>query len=177
MLIEIQELERRKVRFEKTFAAGALHFPETDWRQVDDARAVGVAELLDRSGSRTVRVSGHLRASVEGACARCLDPAVKTFDGDFELFYYPMETITRNEVVSIAGADTEIGFYELPGLNLSDVLMEQILLWLPMRSLCRDDCKGICPVCGANRNLTACGCEVPKSDSRWDALKSIVIKN
>lgn len=177
MLIEIQELERRKIRFEKTFPAGALHFPETDWRQVDDVRAEGMAELLDPSGSRTVRMCGHIRANVEGTCARCLDVAVRSYDDDFELFYHPMEVIAINESVAISGKDTEAGFYEMPGIQLADVLTEQILLWLPMRSLCRDDCKGICPVCGANRNLTACGCELPKGDTRWDALKSIVIKN
>jgi uncharacterized protein len=88
-----------------------------------------------------------------------------------------MAVIAKNESVAIGPQDTEAGFYELPGINLADVLTEQVLLWLPMRSLCRDDCKGICPVCGANRNLAACGCELPKGDTRWDALKSIVIKN
>jgi len=177
VLIEIQELERRKIRFDETFPAGALHFPETDWRQVDGVRANGMAELLDPSRSRTVRVCGHILASVEGSCARCLEEAVKTFDDDFELFYHPMEEIAKNESVAISGKDTEAGFYEMPGINLAEVLTEQILLWLPMRSLCREDCKGICPVCGANRNSTACGCEMPKGDTRWDALKSVVIKN
>jgi uncharacterized protein len=177
VLIEIQELERRKVRFEETFPVGALHFPETDWRQVDEVRAEGMAELLDPSGSRTVRVCGHIRANVEGACARCLDAAVRSYDDDFELFYHPMAVIAKNESVAIGPQDTEAGFYELPGISLADVLTEQILLWLPMRSLCRDDCQGICPVCGANRNLAACGCELPKGDTRWDALKSIVIEN
>jgi uncharacterized protein len=68
-----------------------------------------------------------------------------------------------------------MGFYELPGLELEDILREQVLLQLPMQRVCSDTCKGICPVCGANRNETGCQCEVRTADDRWTALKDIRI--
>jgi uncharacterized protein len=58
-------------------------------------------------------------------------------------------------------------------MELEDVLREQILLQLPMQRICQDDCKGICPICGRNRNETACDCRVEPADDRWGALRNI----
>jgi len=65
--------------------------------------------------------------------------------------------------------EAEIGFYEGSGLELADVLREQILLALPMQRVCSDACKGMCPVCGKNRNETACDCKMQSADDRWEA--------
>ena len=55
--------------------------------------------------------------------------------------------------------------------KLSDVLREQILLMLPMQRVCREDCKGICPICGKNRNESDCHCTATMADDRWSSLK------
>jgi uncharacterized protein len=73
-----------------------------------------------------------------------------------------------------------MGFYELPGLELADIIREQLLLQLPMQRVCSAECKGICPVCGANRNDGACKCEAHPGgdhpdDDRWMALKDLHI--
>ncbi|MGH9617972.1 MAG: DUF177 domain-containing protein, partial [Acidobacteriaceae bacterium] len=67
---------------------------------------------------------------------------------------------------------TEIGYYEGDGLLLEDVLREQILLALPAKSLCREDCKGLCPECGRNRNTAPCDCAAASTDPRWNRLKA-----
>ena len=64
-------------------------------------------------------------------------------------------------------------FYEGLGLELADLIKEQILLALPMQRICREECKGICPVCGANRNEVPCECHVKPADDRWIALKNL----
>ena len=87
-----------------------------------------------------------------------------------------MALIARNESVPIDRQDTDIGFYEGHGLELADVVREQVMLWLPMRGLCREDCKGICPTCGVNRNREKCDCVQSFVDSRWDALKGLQFK-
>jgi uncharacterized protein len=66
-----------------------------------------------------------------------------------------------------------VSYYEGDGLDLADVVREQVLLALPMQKLCRPDCQGICPVCGVNRNETTCQCKLQQVDERWAALKNL----
>ena len=63
--------------------------------------------------------------------------------------------------------------YEGDGLELNDVLREFVLLALPMQKLCNENCKGICPVCGQNRNQNECRCQNAADDNRWAALKEL----
>ena len=76
----------------------------------------------------------------------------------FDLFYRPVSFIARDEEVEIDEGEAELGFYEKNGIELEDVLREQVLLALPMQRVCSESCKGICPGCGKNRNEHACGC-------------------
>ncbi len=79
----------------------------------------------------------------------------------------------RADESSISEAETEIGYYQGEGLLLEDALREQVLLATPVRALCREDCKGLCPQCGLNLNVEQCNCEQRPSDLRWDALSEI----
>ena len=74
---------------------------------------------------------------------------------------------------SITAPETEIGYYQGDSLALEDVLREQVLLSLPVKTLCEPECKGLCPRCGANRNNQPCSCEVGPSDPRWTALAGL----
>ena len=74
---------------------------------------------------------------------------------------------------SVTDAEAEIGYYEGEGLLLEHTLREQVLLALPLRSICRDDCKGLCPQCGKNLNEVQCDCVDEVEDPRWSALKEI----
>ena len=177
MLFDVAILEHRTIAFDETLPAGAIDFSGSDWRQPENLNAAGTAELLDPGASHTIRIQGRVHGSMEGTCVRCLEPALTQLDGNFDLFYSPMSVIAEKEDISIRSADTEIGFYEDPGVELSDVLREQILLWLPMRSLCGEQCKGICSQCGKNLNLGTCSCQPDQGDARWDALRNIQLKN
>ena len=177
MLFYVGILERRTIAFDESLRTGAIDFSGSDWRQPGDLNAAGTAELLDPAGSRTIRVRASVHGRMEGACARCLEAVSTQLDGNFDLFYYPMSVIAKKEDISIQSADTDIGFYEDPGVELSDVLREQILLWLPMRGLCGEECKGICSQCGKNLNLGDCSCEPKHGDARWDALRDLQLKN
>jgi len=66
-----------------------------------------------------------------------------------------------------------VGFYDGPGLELNDILQEQVLLALPLQRVCREDCQGICPICGQNRNETECDCRTQIRDERWSALRNL----
>jgi uncharacterized protein len=89
---------------------------------------------------------------------------------DFDLYYRPMQSISREEEVRLKLDDTEIAFFEGDGLFLTDVLAEQVLLAIPMKIICRSDCKGLCPHCGANLNSDECRCESHPGDPRMAPL-------
>ena len=86
------------------------------------------------------------------------------------------------EEVEIDEGEAELGFYQGGGMELEDILREQILLAMPMQRVCREDCKGICPTCGGNRNETPCDCKprarrapvgrFPRSERPENILKS-----
>jgi len=91
----------------------------------------------------------------------------------FDLLYRPLESEKGSDEVAIHEAETEIGYYVGEGMDLEDSLREQILLAVPIKTLCRYDCKGLCPTCGANRNEQPCGCDQSKPDPRWAALAEL----
>lgn len=171
MFFSIKELELRKLRFDETFQPGEIDFSDAGVRQESPLRVRGVAELLANTDGE-VRIQGQLDVGMTGDCDRCLATASFPLDQKFDLFYRPMVQIAREEEVEIDEGEAEIGFYQGAGMELEDILREQVLLMLPMQKVCREDCKGICPVCGRNRNETGCDCHIQTTDDRWSALKS-----
>ena len=95
-----------------------------------------------------------------------------TIDRDFDLSYRPVSGDSDNGDVALDEGESQVGYYEGDGLQLSEVITEQSLLWLPMRWICSEECKGICPACGGNRNRVVCGCQPEKADHRWSALRN-----
>ncbi len=172
MFLSIKEMELRKIRFDETFAAGQIDFEGEALTQASDLRATGMAELLAHSGGE-IRIRGRFRIEVTAECDRCLGRARFPMDKAFDLFYRPAAEIACEEEVSIDEGEAEIGFYEGAGLELEDILREQVLLALPMQRICHEDCRGICPVCGKNRNETGCHCKEAAADDRWAALRNL----
>lgn len=174
MFISLQELEVRKVEFSQQLAPGTLELG-TELRQSGALQAKGRAELLEehRGGKNVVediRVVGDFSTEIEIRCARCLDPVLTPVGGSFDLLYRPLGADAGRDERSISEAETEIGYYSGDGIELQDVLREQILLALPARAICREECRGICPGCGRNLNLEACACGEAPRDPRWAAL-------
>jgi uncharacterized protein len=149
-----------------------------------------------------IRVTGQVKVRLQSECDRCLEPAGFPIDSSFELYYRPVadgyldvnanrvgvnnaahrgrrpeaaiaSRAVRVEEKSLDAGEAEMGFYEGDGLELKDVLREFVLLALPMQKLCNENCKGICPVCGQNRNQSECRCQSNAGDDRWAALKEI----
>ncbi len=168
MFLSIKEMEVRKVRFDETFPPGEIDFSGAEVQQTSPLHAEGVAELLANTDGE-VRIKGHLTVKVESECDRCLAQAQFPLDTAFDLFYRPSESLDAQEEVAIDEGEAEIGFYEGAGMQLEDILREQIMLLLPMQRVCSTECKGICPVCGRSRNEFACNCHEPMND-RWKAL-------
>ena len=174
--IEAAALERKPLRFETALRPALVDLSDP-WRVTGDVEAAGAAELLDRQGVRSIRVRGRIRASVDHVCDRCLKALQQDFDSKFDLYFYPMTMIEDGGEAAISMDETEVGFYEGDGVGLADVVREQLLLWLPARSLCSPDCKGICSVCGKDRNEANCECSESFADPRWDALRHLGYKH
>ncbi|MCL4402920.1 MAG: DUF177 domain-containing protein [Acidobacteria bacterium] len=172
MFLSTKELELRKVRFDETFQPGQVDFSDAGVRQGGPLHAIGMAELLANTEGE-VRIRGHYDVIMEADCDRCLAAARFPLDAEFDLFYRPMSDIAREEEIEIDEGEAEIAFYEGGGMLLEDVLREQVLLALPMQRVCREDCLGICPVCGGNRNENLCGCKPVTGDDRWGALRKL----
>jgi uncharacterized protein len=177
MFISLQELEVRKVEFSQQLAPGTLELA-ADFRQSGVLNAIGHAELLSehRGGNDVVediRIIGDFATEIEVRCARCIEPVPTKVGGKFDLLYRPLGVDAGKDERSISEAETEIGYYSGDGLELNDVLREQILLALPLRIVCSESCRGLCPGCGKNLNVEACGCGEQPPDPRWTALAGI----
>ena len=177
MLFEIQELERHPIDFKQEFAPGAIELGE-EMRQAAALKSAGRAQLVEeRHGKhqiiQDIRLKGDLSTRLELACARCLEPVMLDVQRDFELLYRPQGSDAGREELSVTAAEAEISYYEGEGVLLEDVLREQILLAVPLKVMCKEHCKGLCPHCGKNLNAGQCSCEEPVEDLRWNALKEI----
>ena len=182
MFIAVLDLEKEPVRFDVAIQPGAIDFG-ADVRQNGPLAVIGQADLIEerrmgeaRGSLRTVediRLRGDYQGNFEIPCARCLDPVAHALKGDFDLLFRPLGADADSSERSITTPETEIGYYQKDSLLLEDVLREQVLLSLPVRTLCKPDCKGLCPRCGQNRNSQACSCEEGPSDPRWEALAGL----
>jgi len=170
MFFSIQQMQQGKARFKETFEPGAIEFFDQQLRQATPLLVEGTAELMP--SLMEIRVKGRLAVRMEAECDRCLEITGFPIDENFELFYRPADNLTEEEA-GLEETESDMGFYEGDGLELVDVLREQILLSLPMQRVCREDCKGICPVCGQNRNQVACGCHPEWRDDRWSKLREL----
>jgi uncharacterized protein len=171
MFLQIRQLQIGRVRFSETLPPGAVEFFDQQIRQSAPIVATGSADLSE--ALMEIRVRGHLTTRMEVACDRCLEPTGFDIDADFDLLYRASQFEPAKDEVAIAGEETEVGFYEGDGLELNDVLREQVLLSLPMQRICDEACKGICPVCGQNRNTAACDCHAEQRDDRWAGLRNL----
>ncbi len=177
MLITLLQLEKEPVLFHESVEPGVIDFgPELEQR--GPMTAEGRADLVEEHhGPRQIVPDIRLRATYEGSfaapCARCLEPVVHAVKGEFDLIFRPLGVDAGENEHSITASETEIGYYQKDGLILEDVLREQVLLSLPAKTLCREDCKGLCPRCGRNRNSETCTCVTAPTDPRWSALSDL----
>jgi uncharacterized protein len=177
MLITVLDLEREPLAFNVTLPPGSIDY-SAELTQVSPLAVEGRADLIEehrgpREIVQDIRLKATYSGSFEVACARCLEPVQRTLSGQFDLLFRPLGVDAGSSERAISTADTEIGYYQDSGLMLEDVLREQVLLSLPARTLCREDCKGLCPRCGRDLNSETCDCDSAPADPRWSALSEL----
>jgi uncharacterized protein len=132
---------------------GSVRFTRTNTGVLVDVNAHGVVEML---------------------CTRCLNPSTQQIELQFRDEFH--SKIEVNTGVPLPKPDEEDPFYidESHLVDLGEAIREYALLELPMQPLCRPDCKGLCPICGADLNAVPCGCQSEESDDRFAVLKNLL---
>ena len=179
MLISLQylRLHDNQLEFNEEFEPGTIDLG-SDATQVAPIRAEGRATLIPEHDGRNlvlqdIRVVGKLTTKLEIPCARCLEAVPYSVNRSFELLFRPQTVNVGPDEREMQDKDAEIAFYEGNGVELENILREQVLLDVPIKTVCREACKGLCPQCGKNLNNGECHCEPVAGDPRWDALKDL----
>src|SRR5688572_13678988 len=168
MLLDLNKVQSRQ-HVERTFQPAAFNPQDEDFRV---ARPVELSMDVQKSGGDTYQVAGRARTSLELDCGRCLEPFFVPVDATFDLRYVPQAHNTGEDERQIQEEDLATAYHREGLLDVTELLREQFQLAVPMKPLCTEDCRGLCPTCGTNLNKTKCECAPKWEDPRLAPLKS-----
>ncbi len=140
-----------------------------DERSVFLLHRVGVSLLAKKVG-KTVSLEVKIETTVDLECCRCLERFTFPVKTEFKYILSPVEERFEEEL-ELTSDDLLSGYYKNDIIELDPVVFEQILLQIPIKPLCSDSCKGICPHCGVNLNDETCKCQMNAVDLRLAVLK------
>ena len=130
---------------------------------------IEVELILSKSGDEVI-VQGRIKTAVEVECSRCLDIYEIDINPKLQFVIQMLDTISPQQ-------SNDDDFIILPKTtgeyDIVNRIREAIILELPLKPLCSDNCKGLCPMCGINLNEEQCDCAPDKTDERWDSLKQL----
>ena len=170
MRIELATLEGAKGTFARYYAEGELVLAEDRLRLVQPPTVSGEIRREDRR----VHVKGRLVARVHVECDRCLKLIESPVESSFKIEYVTQEDYQAQQAVELMEDDLDLTVFDGEVIDIDALVAEEILLAVPDHILCKDDCKGICPQCGQDRNSVDCSCETAEVDPRWSGLKELV---
>lgn len=170
MRIELDRLEEDGNSFAHLYEPGELLLDEEHARLTAPPEVSG---KVKRSGSE-VRLRGKISATAEVDCDRCLKAVSVPIETDFDVTYVPEEEYRSGEAAELQEEDLSLSVFDGEAIDVDELVREQVMLAMPARALCTDECKGLCPTCGADLNAEQCGCQEREIDPRWAALKSVM---
>ena len=121
--------------------------------------------------SQGIEVAGSIRAAIALACARCLKECIVPIVSEFKEYFILQRYAPDEQDKELVQDDLDISFLPEEGIELRDIVEEQMWLNIPMKPLCHDSCKGLCTICGADLNSGECGCDRSVGDPRFVVLK------
>lgn len=178
LLIEVAKIPPEGTDVATELAPGEVH---VEGERSFTLRPGGAVDChVERGDDRSIHVRGRLQATLDLECGRCLAAFSLPVNQELDLFYLPHSPEDEREAedeVELSDRDVVVAYYAGDTLDLGDVLREQLFLSLPLRRVCREDCAGLCPECGADRNTVPCGCgaEAP-ADERLAVLGQLFPK-
>lgn len=171
MHLNLRSLHNAHEHIEKRFEASL--FSATDSEIFRVVSPVTLSFDIDRQETGRYRVVGHLTGELELTCSRCLEPFTLPVATDFDLRYVPrVENVGEGEK-EVEEDDLTTSFYDNDQIDLGQLILEQLQLALPMKPLCLEACKGLCPQCGTNLNTGTCSCDPRWEDPRLSGLKQL----
>lgn len=120
------------------------------------------------AGSGEIVIRGTFQGDLRQECRRCLKPVPGSLSQEVTMVFMPV----TSEGVEEDG-DVRLFDDHTAELDLSDAVREEVILAVDLFVVCDPDCKGLCPQCGANRNVVSCSCTTVDPDPRWDALRAL----
>lgn len=169
LALNLAKIRSAHERFEQVYAADQLAAAGDLFRVV---APVHLAFDISKDKNQ-FRLVGSVQATLELWCSRCLEPFTWTIDSPFDLRYQPHTQNTGEGEREIEEDDLTTAFYENDTIDLGQLMREQFYLALPMKPLCREECKGLCPNCGTNLNRETCDCKREWQDPRFAALRRL----
>lgn len=169
MRIELEKLADGRGSFAHTYQPGELDLVD---ERITLNGPVEVVGSVRRSGAEVV-VNGRLSSRVSVECDRCLKTVELPISAKFRVDYITGQDYESSDAAELTADDLDVSVFDGETIDVDELVKEQILLAVPDRTLCREDCKGICSTCGADLNDGACNCEQIEIDPRWEALKKL----
>jgi uncharacterized protein len=169
MLLDLNKIHGPRERYEKVYPPDAFP-PEGETFRVVAPVSLAFDIVKDKAHFQLI---GTVKTTLELPCSRCVEPFQLPVENTFDLRYQPHAVNTGEGEREIEEDDLTTAFYENDQINLRELMREQCYLALPMKPLCRDDCKGLCSICGTNRNRGTCDCKREWEDPRLAVLKTL----
>ena len=169
MRLDLSQIRTTDERYEKVYEPGACASDDDTFRVVAPV-SLGFDIHKDKA---QFRLDGRVQTTLELPCSRCLEAYTIPVDAAFDLRYQPHSHNIGEGEREIEEDDLTTAFYENDEIDLGQLMREQFYLALPMKPLCRDDCRGLCPICGANLNRETCDCKRDWEDPRLAVLKTL----
>ena len=168
MRLELDKLEEEGGKFARVYETNELPL-DSEVKLVEPAEVRG---RIRRDG-KEVELRGKLATKLEVMCGRCLQPVQLPIATEFKERFVRAVSWAAEEQHELQAEDLNVAVFDGEGIELDELVREELLLALPANVLCREDCRGLCPTCGIDRNLSDCQCESEEGDSRWQALKEL----
>ncbi|MDA8127015.1 MAG: DUF177 domain-containing protein [Deltaproteobacteria bacterium] len=162
-----------EVRFEKDAAWFRELLPKTAPCDCELQKIVVACTV--RRMRESVYIEGTVSTNLEAPCSRCLEPSRQLVAAEFKYTFAPSPAEPQEEL-ELSADDLDFAYYEEDTIDLDALVLEQILLQIPIKPLCKGDCKGLCPRCGTNLNVASCGCTSEPFDERLALLKKFKVQ-
>jgi uncharacterized protein len=166
MKVDLRLIKQEGSRFRFSELAGDIELVKEGF---EFPQAINVDLRASKSGDEII-VQGGVDAIVEAECARCLEVYELEIDPRIQ---FVIQLLDTNQPQYSDDDDFVILPRTTGEYEISDRVREAIILELPLKPLCSENCRGLCPMCGANLNETDCNCTPDKTDERWDSLKQL----
>jgi len=169
LALNLNKIRTAHERFEQVYQPEAVG-AETDVYRIAEPVHLAFDIYKDKD---QFRLAGSVRTRLELPCSRCLEPFGWPVDAQFDLRYQPHSQNSGEGEREVEEDDLTTAFYANDEIDLGQLMQEQLYLSLPMKPLCSEDCKGLCPTCGTNLNRDTCDCTNEWEDPRLAALRSL----